>query len=83
MQKHLQRARQRLLCRFRCYCKRYDTANPVAGSNPDSNDSGTYDRGVTNGKEDAEALEKAEPLEKCQNIEKTVTASPGFKENTL
>jgi len=57
----------------------YDTANPVAGSNPGLlNDSGTYDRGVTPmAREDAEALGESGKLfrEMSFSIEKTsVTA---------
>jgi len=57
----------------------YDTANPVAGSNPGLlNDGGTYDRGVTPmAREDAEALGESGKLfrEMSFSIEKTsVTA---------
>ena len=57
----------------------YDTANPVAGSNPGLlNDSGTYDRGVSPmAREDAEALGESGKLfrEMSFSIEKTsVTA---------
>ena len=57
----------------------YDTANPVAGSNPGLlNDSGTYDRGVSSmAREDAEALGESGKLfrEMSFSIEKTsVTA---------